>query len=166
MAWRRLGSLPGRAGPENSLRARRPVPLPATAQAIYDLLVADSTIAAALGTYTLPTGATGPAIAVLAANEKLPEGTTATGIEVVITAVPRNAEQALLTTETFLNPTWRLYVMGWQSITSLQTVANRIVALLPGAKSTPIDGDAPGSGIGVIDQVVITWTNPTVVVTP
>jgi hypothetical protein len=41
-----------------------------------------------------------------------------------------------------------------------------VVALLPGATSTSIEGDAPGQGIGVIDQIVIRWTNPTVVVTP
>jgi hypothetical protein len=140
--------------------------LPATAQGIYDLLVADATIAAALGTYTLADGTTRPAIAVLAANEHLPEGTTAVGIELVITAVPRNAERVLLSSETLTNPTWRIYVMGWQSIASLRTVADRVVALLPGATSANVEGDAPGSGIGVLDQVVIRWTNPTAVVTP
>jgi hypothetical protein len=140
--------------------------LPATAQAIYDRLLADTAIAAALGSYTLTDGTTRPAIAVLAANETLPPGTTAVGIELVITAVPRNAERVLLTTETLTNPTWRIYVMGWQSIASLRTVADRVVALLPGATSANVEGDAPGEGIGVLDQVVIRWTNPTVVVTP
>jgi hypothetical protein len=41
-----------------------------------------------------------------------------------------------------------------------------VIALLPGATATSVDGDAPGEGIGVIDQVVIRWTNPTAVVTP
>jgi hypothetical protein len=142
------------------------VPLPATAAAIYDLLTADATISAALGVYTLANGTQQPAAAVLAANEKLPEGTVADGIELVITAVPRNAERVLLTTETLTNPTWRIYVMGWQSAAQLRTVADRVVALLPGATSVNVDGDAPGSGIGVIDQIVIRWTNPTVVVKP
>lgn len=142
------------------------MPLPATAAAIYDLLMADATISAALGVYTLANGTQRPAAAVLAANEKLPEGTVANGIELVITAVPRNAERVLLTTETLTNPTWRIYVMGWQSAAQLRTVADRVVALLPGATSVNVDGDAPGSGIGVIDQIVIRWTNPTVVVMP
>ena len=140
--------------------------LPTTAQAIYDRLLADTAIAAALGTYTLPSGSTMPAMAVLAANEQLPPGTVVNGIEIVITAVPRFAEQVMLTTETLLNPTWRIYVSGWQSAGQLQAVAGRVVALLPGATSTSIEGDAPGQGIGVIDQIVIRWTNPTVVVTP
>lgn len=137
--------------------------LPATAEAIYDRLMADGAIAAALGTYTLADGTTRPAIAVLAANETLPPGTTATGIELVITAVPGFANRPLLSTETLTNPTWRIYVMGWQSAARLQAVAQRILALLPGASSVPVPGDAPGKGIGVIDQVAITWANPTVV---
>lgn len=151
-----------------SSRERRPplVTLPATAEAIYDRLVADTAIAAALGTYTLADGTSRPAIAVLAANESMPAGTIAEGIELVITAVPGFANRPLLSTETLPNPTWRIYVMGWQSAAQLQAVAQRILALLPGAKTTPIDSDAPGKGIGVVDQVVVTWTNPTLVVTP
>jgi len=140
--------------------------LPTTAQAIYDRLMADAAIAAALGVYRLPGGTTAPAMAVLAANEQLPQGTTPEGIEIVITAVPRLAEQLLLTSETLTNPTWRIYVSGWQSAAQLQAVAGRVVALLPGATSVSIEGDAPGQGIGVIDQIVVRWTNPTVVVMP
>jgi hypothetical protein len=40
-----------------------------------------------------------------------------------------------------------------------------VLALLPGAKSGRVPGDAPGEGIGVIEQEVITWSNPGVVVT-
>jgi hypothetical protein len=140
--------------------------LPATAEAIYDLLLADAAIAAALGTYTLADGTTRPAIAVLAANESLPPGTTAVGVELVITAVPGFGPQVLLTEETLVNPTWRIYVMGWRSAAQLQAVAQRVIALLPGATAASVEGDAPGEGIGVIDQVVIRWTNPTAVVTP
>jgi len=140
--------------------------LPTTAEAIYDLLLADAAIAAALGDYTMADGTTQPAIAVLATNETLPPGTTAVGIELVITAVPRFGPQVLLTEGTLTNPTWRIYVMGWQSAAQLQVVAERVIALLPGATANSVDGDAPGEGIGVIDQVVIRWTNPTAVVTP
>jgi hypothetical protein len=140
--------------------------LPTTAQAIYDRLLADAVIAAALGTYTLANGTSRPAIAVLARNETLPPRTTAVGIEMVITAVPGFAPQVLLGEETLTNPTWRIYVMGWQSAAQLQAAAERVIALLPGATATSVDGDAPGEGIGVVDQVIIRWTNPTAVVTP
>jgi hypothetical protein len=72
----------------------------------------------------------------------------------------------LLDEETLLNPTYRIYVMGWQSVAGLRAIAERVIALLPGATAASIEGDAPGDGIGVIDQVVVRWTNPVVSVAP
>jgi hypothetical protein len=141
-----------------------PQALPTTAAAIHDRLLADTALAAALGVYTFTGGTTRPAMAVLARNEQLPPGTTVDGVEVVITAIPSGAERALMTGGTLTNPTWRLYVSGWQTAAALETVRARIIALLPGATSSTIDGDAPGEGIGVVDQIVVRWTNPTVVV--
>jgi len=135
--------------------------LPATAQAIYDLLVADAVISQGLGTYTFTDGAQIPAIAVLFAGEHLPPGTTVEGVEVTITALPNGYGPQLTYSSTILNPTWRIYIAGWQSAATLQAMAQRIIALLPGATATPLQGDPPGEGIGVIDQVVVAWTNPT-----
>jgi hypothetical protein len=140
--------------------------LPATAAAIHDLLLADTALAGALGTYRLAAGATVPAIAVLASNEQLPPGTTVEGIEVVITAVPTFGPQVLLTAETLTNPTWRIYISGWQTAAALQTVTERVMALLPGAFASVLEGDAQGQGIGVIEQRIIRWTNPTAVIRP
>lgn len=139
--------------------------LPATAQAIYDLLVADEAISDRLGTYTLSDGTTLPAISVLAGGANLPAGTVTDGVEITITATPNQAETSLLTFETLLNPTWRIYVIAWGALGELQTVRNRIVALLPGAVSTPMEGEPPGQGLGVMEQVVIRWTNPCEVMT-
>lgn len=136
------------------------MPLPATAQAIYDLLVADAVISAGLGTYTFADGNQIPAIAVLFSGEHLPPGTTVEGIEVTITALPGYGPQPLLTFETLLKPTWRIYIAGWQSAATLQAMAERVIALLPGATASTPTPDAPGEGIGVIDQVVVAWTNP------
>lgn len=135
---------------------------PTTAQGIYDLLLATTSIAAALGTYRLVDGTVIPAIAVLRANEQLPPGTVVEGTEIVITRQPGYAPRPLLTGETLLNPTWRIYICGWESAATLQATAERIMALLPGATCSSVSGDAPGEGIGVIDQLVISWTNPTV----
>lgn len=50
---------------------------------------------------------------------------------------------------------------------ALQALTQRIVSLLPGCRAVPISGDAPGQGLGVLDQYAISWTNPTqYVVTP
>lgn len=139
--------------------------LPTTAQEIYDLLVADDTISEALGIYLLPSGEELAAISVLAAHESLPAGTVAGGIEITITAMPGYSPQALLSGEVLTNPTWRVYVIAWQALGDLQAVAERVLALLPGATASSIGGDPPGGGIGLMDQVVITWSNPCAVVT-
>jgi hypothetical protein len=52
-------------------------------------------------------------------------------------------------------------------LTALQALTQRIIRLLPGCRAVPIGGDAPGQGLGVLDQYAIAWTNPTqYVVTP
>lgn len=135
------------------------MPLPATAEAIYDLLAADSVIAAGLGTYTLPDGTVRPAIGSFAANEKLPEGTVSNGIEVAITRVPGFAPRTMQD-GVAPNPTWRIYLVGWGAAATLQAMTQRVLLLLPGATASQ-QGDAPGSGIGVMDQTVVTWSNPT-----
>jgi hypothetical protein len=144
--------------------------LPTTAQGIYDLLAGDAVVSTALGTYTPRGGAAIPAIAVVRRNESLPEGVAVAGLEVVILANPDYAPQAMLTGEQALNPQFRLYISEWSpasGMLALQALTQRIIALLPGCRAVPIGGDAPGQGIGVLDQYVIAWTNPTqYVVTP
>ena len=144
--------------------------LPTTAQGIYDLLAADAVVAPALGSYTPRGGAAIPAIAVVRRNEKLPEGVVVTGLEVVIMANPDYNTETYATGETGLNPQFRLYVSEWSpsaNLTALQSLAQRIISLLPGCRAVPIDGDAAGEGLGVLDQYAIAWTNPTqYVVTP
>jgi hypothetical protein len=52
-------------------------------------------------------------------------------------------------------------------LAALQALTQRIISLLPGCRAVPIGGDAPGQGLGVLDQYAISWTNPTqYVVTP
>jgi hypothetical protein len=136
---------------------------PTSSQEIYDLLAADPVISAELGTYLSPGGSSLPAISVLAANENLPPGTVAGGIEITITRMPGLAPQLTLGGDTMLNPTWRIYVIAWDALGELQTVAQRVIALLPGATAMGLQADPPGEGLGVLEQVVISWTNPAVV---
>jgi hypothetical protein len=143
-----------------------PSPYPTTAQAIYDRLLADTTLAANLGTYTLKDGTTRPAVAVLAANEAMIPGVSNTGVELVITDIPGYAPQTLIGGEVLPNPTWRIYLVAWGDTAGLQTIAQRVMVLLPGSSAASVEGDAPGEGMGVVDQTVIHWTNPAVVVTP
>jgi hypothetical protein len=137
--------------------------LPTTAAELFDLLMADEAIADGLGTYTFKDGTTAPAMVPLFASQSLPPGTTVEGIEVSITRQPMYGPQALYS-GVLLNPTFRIYVAAWGAADTLQVMAERVMALLPGATARAMEGDPPGEGIGVVDQVVVAWTNPTAVV--
>jgi len=145
--------------------------LPVTAGEIYDLLVADTTIAANLGTYVFAGGETRPSITVLSASEQLPPGTGISGVEIIISAIAGYNAKVLLTGETILNLSWRIYVMGWRSIEDLQLVISRIIALLPGATVRQnvfnrFTEEESSQDIGILDQVVIFWTNPCEAIVP
>jgi hypothetical protein len=144
------------------------VTLPNSAGAIYDLILADAVVAAKLGVYVLANQSEIPAISTMFTAERLMEGTQPQGVEVMITALPGGSPEPTLSDEILTNYVWRIYVSLWQPYGSrddLQAVAERIVALLPGRPTwNPITGDPPGSDLGLLDQVVISWTNPTGVI--
>lgn len=137
--------------------------LPTTAAELFDLLMADETISDGLGTYTFKDGETAPAMVPLFSGEQLPPGTTIDGIEITISRLPLYGPQALYS-GVLLNPTFRIYVAAWGAADTLQAMAERVMALLPGATARAMEGDPPGEGIGVVDQVVVAWTNVTPVV--
>lgn len=137
--------------------------LPTTAAELFDLLMADETISDGLGTYTFKDGETAPAMVPLFSGERLPAGTVIDGIEITITRLPLYGPQALYS-GVLLNPTFRIYVAAWGAADTLQAMAERVMAMLPGATARAIEGDPPGDGIGVVDQVVVAWTNVTAVV--
>jgi hypothetical protein len=120
--------------------------LPTTAQELYDLLVGDAVVTAALGTY-LPSGCTAiPAIAVVRRNEQLPEGVAVAGLEVVILSNPDYSPEAMLTGETGLNPQFRLYVSEWSALqVAPKTVTN---AALASGTATLTFAAAHGFGVG------------------
>ena len=137
--------------------------LPVTAAELFDLLMADEVISDGLGSYTFADGTVLPAMAPVFAGQSLPPGTQVEGIEISISRMPLYGPQP--TYESVLtNPTFRIYVAAWSAADTLQAMAERVMALLPGATSRAIEGDPPGDGIGVIDQVVVAWTNVTAVV--
>lgn len=97
-----------------------------------------TTLSDVLGTYRLANGATTPAIAVRAAGESLPPGTTVTGLEAVILRDPepipvRQYRQEAMRTR------WTLYLVDWSGGTPLQTVAGRLIWAFPGTTATLIN---------------------------
>lgn len=139
----------------------------ATAQTLFDLIAADPVLfppsgPSLVGTYAVPGQTVRPALAVWMANERLPERTVVTGVAVTIMAVPDGAEEWYLTSEVSTNYLYRIYAAQWSTgagaSAALQAVRNRLLQLLPGARSSAIPAGTL-EGVGVLDQVVITWSD-------
>jgi len=135
--------------------------LPTTAEAIYDLLLADATVADMLGTYLLP-GATDPipAIAVLLPLEDKEDGTVITGVEIVIARVPSGQSTPFMTGGETTGGLFRLYVTQWTPPDNgpylVDAMCRRIGQLLPGASWR--DNTLP-DGLGGLAQMAMLWEN-------
>jgi hypothetical protein len=99
-----------------------------------DALELRTEIAAALaddlGTYTLPNGATTPAISVRPEGQRLAAGTTAAGLEVVILSEPR-----LSPVGAYLQQDDRLefivFLVGWDDTADITAAAETLIFLFP-----------------------------------
>ena len=111
-----------------------------------------TTLSDVLGTYYLPNGATTPAIAVRAAGESLPPGTTVSGLEVVIVRDPELAPVPRQYRQEVGGDRWTLYLVDWNGTTPLQTIAGRLIWAYPGTTATLINvprGVGPGAQMRV-----------------
>lgn len=117
----------------------------------------ETTLADVLGTYRLANGATTPAIAVRAAGESLPPGTTVEGLEVVIVRDPEPVTVVQYQQQS-VGARWTLYLVDWSGGLPLQTIAGRLIWAYPGSNATLINvpkGVGPGAQMRVDLQ-----TNP------
>jgi hypothetical protein len=97
----------------------------------------ETTLVDVLGTYTLANGVTTPAIAVRAAGESLPAGTTVTGLECVILREPELVPVRQYQKEHAFSR-WTVYLVDWDGEASLQTVAGRLIWAYPGSNAVSI----------------------------
>ena len=109
-----------------------------------------------LGEYTLSNGVTTPAIAVRAQSERLPTGTKAVGLEVVVIRYPEEepVRQYLLEP---LDDFWTVWLVGWDNTADLPTATQLVLTAYPGAEFQQIS--VPKSW-GPTNQVKVTLRNP------
>ena len=109
-------------------------------------------LSASLGTYTLPNGATTPAIAVRSSGEALSAGTTVTGLEVVVirdpdlTPIPQYTDSGALRA-------WTVYLVDWSDAVDLEPIGAYIVEAYAG---TAVSTLAVPKGTGPQNQMRIT----------
>ena len=90
-----------------------------------------------IGVYTLANKAQTPAIAVRADSERLPTGTKATGLEVIVS---RYAEQEPVL-QYMLQPmveTWTVWLVGWDNTVNLMDSAHLLLDAYPGSEFTKL----------------------------
>lgn len=109
-----------------------------------------------LGEYTLANGVTTPAIAVRAASERLPTGTKATGLEVVLIRYPEETPVRQYVNES-LDDIWTVWLVGWDETADLPTATQTVLTAYPGANFQQIS--VPKSW-GPTNQVKISLRNP------
>jgi hypothetical protein len=140
------------------------VTLPTTSLAVYDLLAADTTLTALLGTHRLQTGATRLALAHLWETETIEQTTQQFGVEIVVKRGPMATAMAPAHDGGGAqNPTFRLVVTQFRPSPRtgpypLEAVLSRLQQLLPGANSNNVT--VPGLTTG-LSQIVLTWTSVT-----
>ena len=109
-----------------------------------------------LGEYTLANGVATPAIAVRAESERLPTGTKAVGLEVVVIRYPEEepVRQYLLEP---LDDFWTVWLVGWDNTADLPAATQLVLTAYPGAEFQQIS--VPKSW-GPTNQVKVTLRNP------
>ncbi len=109
-----------------------------------------------LGQYTLANGVSTPAIAVRAESERLPTGTKATGLEVVVIRYPEETPVRQYLLEP-LDDFWTVWLVGWDNTADLPAATQLILTAYPGAEFQQIN--VPKSW-GPTNQVRVTLRNP------
>ena len=138
--------------------------LPTTSLAIYDLLAADATLTALLGTHRLQTGATRPALAHLFETETIEQTTQQFGVEIVVKRGPMaTAVAPAHDGGGAQNPIFRLVATQFRPSPRtgpyhLDAALKRLQQLLPGANSNNVTVQGLTTGLS---QFVLTWTSVT-----
>lgn len=144
------------------------MPLPTSTGALYDLIKNDPVIIPLLGTHTLRTGATRPAISRLWPNETIEPTTQQQGVEIQVERTPSGyAPEPCQTGEVATNPTFSIRVTQWKPAPggahNLQAVLDRLLLLLPGAYANNVTIQDLTTGLA---QYVVTWTSTTARLAP
>lgn len=90
-----------------------------------------------LGRYRLQNGSLTPAIAVRAAGEGRPSGTTVEGLEVIINREPE-PEAVAAYRQQEARHVWQVYLVDWSGRTSLASLTDRLLLEFPGMNTTTV----------------------------
>lgn len=135
---------------------------PTSAQIIHDTLVADTTFASFLGTYTFPDASTFSAISIVTPGERIPYVSDVEGVECVILDVPNITRKNYVVGDADLIKVWRLFVIAWEPATGsdVDDAVTRIIQIFSGASSFETVKTSEGLNAKVQTVVTIPSNSP------
>lgn len=128
---------------------------PTSAQVIYDVLAADASLVAKLGTYTFKSGDVLPALSIMTPGTDLPMLAGTSGVEVVIHDTGNVKTGDYLSGERDSVTTWLIFVICWKGATGADmhdvtlTICNRFLG------SVAVQTVATANGVGALVQTKI-----------
>lgn len=128
---------------------------PTSAEAIFDVLAADSALTAKLGEYTFKSGQTQLALSVNTPGRNLPMLAKTTGIEVVVHDIGDVVDTAYISGEVSLDTVWPVFVICWDEASGrdMHDVVRLICGHFLGSRS--LQTVAASDGIGALVQTKI-----------
>ena len=131
---------------------------PTTAQAIYDVLVADATFMNLLGTYSFRAGQTLPAISIVTAGEDIPALRNVQGVECVIQDAGDFTKNEYISNDPArVTVNWSVFLVAWEPAkgSDLQTAAERACSRFLGSQAVQTVATADGLGSQVQTKLMI-----------
>ena len=131
---------------------------PTTAQAIYDVLVADATFMGLLGTYSFKAGQTLPAISIVTAGEDIPALRNVQGVECVIQDAGNFTKNEYISNDAArVTIDWSVFLVAWEPAkgSDLQAAAERACSRFLGSQAVQTVATADGLGSLVQTKLMI-----------
>lgn len=135
-----------------------------TAQAIYDVLAADTTFTDLLGTYEFKAGQEITAISIVSAGEDLPALRKVSGVECVIQDAGETDRIEYLTGAPDFKVTWSVFMIAWEPAkgADLQVATERALQRFLGASVRQVVGVSDGLGALLQNKILIHSNMPVI----
>jgi len=131
---------------------------PTTAQAIYDVLAADTSFTSLLGTYEFKAGQQITAISIVTAGEDMPALRNVSGVECVIQDAGDFTKNEYISNDAArVTVNWSVFLVAWEPAkgSDLQAAAERACSRFLGSQAVQTVATADGLGSLVQTKVMI-----------
>ncbi len=136
---------------------------PTSAQAIYEVLSADATFVALLGTYNFRSGSgLVTALSIVSAGQDMPAVRNVSGLECIVQDAGESTTQDYLTGAPDIITTWSLFLVAWEPSkgSDLQSATDHLLRRFVGARAVQTVAASDGLGALVQNKVFIQSNMP------